>query len=74
MKSVLKYPLWQVPAKETYNLPQYLKNLFPAAQDSNKSLRRGYLLLDHHWQKNMGDFEFDPESFPNVTETMRLVK
>ena len=74
LTSVLKLPLWQVPAKETYSLPQYLNKLFPAAQASNKSVNRGYLLLDHHWQKNMGDLESDPEGFPNVTETMKLVK
>ena len=75
LESVLRLPLWQVPANNTSNLKQYLNTLsFPVAQASNNSINRGYLLLDHHWQKNMGDFEFDPESFQNITETIQLVK
>jgi len=76
LESVLELPLWQVPPSETNNLPQYIKRLFPSAQSANNtaSVNRGYLLLDHHWQKNMGDFEFDPESFQNVKETIKLVK
>ena len=75
IKSVLRLPLWQVPAKDTKNLKQYLNTLsFPIAQATNKSINRGYLLLDHHWQKNMGDFEFDPDSFQDINETIKLVK
>ena len=68
----------QVPAREGLtheSLKTYLEYLFP--KSSNRSLRtidRGYLLLDYHWQKSMGDFKFNEEYFPNVTETIRMVK
>ena len=35
---------------------------------------RGYLLLDYHWQSKMGDLEFDSNDFPDVEETIRMVK
>ena len=74
LKSVLQNPLWQVPAKAglTHDrLKKYLQFLFGSSTKTNST--RGYLLLDYHWQKNMGDFKFDENDFPNVKETIKMV-
>lgn len=76
LKSVLKKPLWQVPATEglTHDkLKNYLNLTFPNVELSEKATDRGYLLLDYHWQKNMGDFKFNEIDFPNVSETIKMV-
>ena len=66
----------QVPVKQAGNhesLKKYLdSSLHFKKSDSNEN--RGFLLLDHHWQKNMGDFKFDNVSFPNIEETLQMIK
>lgn len=34
----------------------------------------GYLLLNYHWQKSMGDFEFNSDAFPDLKATLRTIK
>ena len=65
----------QVPVKQAGNhesLKKYLDSSLHFKSDSNEN--RGFLLLDHHWQKNMGDFKFDNVSFPNIEETLQMIK
>lgn len=75
LESVLRQPLWQVPAREGLThagLKKYINFLFPGTQMSSNTTK-GYLLLDYHWQSDMGDFKFDEEDFPNVAETIKMV-
>ena len=68
---------FQVPATEglTHDkLKNYLNLTFPNVELSEKATDRGYLLLDYHWQKSMGDFKFNEIDFPNVSETIKMVK
>ena len=43
-------------------------------KSSDKDPSEGYLLLDYHWQKSMGDFKFNENDFPDVSETIKMVK
>ena len=68
---------FQVPATEglTHDkLKNYLNLTFPNVELSEKATDRGYLLLDYHWQKSMGDFKFNEIDFPNVSETIKTLQ
>ena len=76
LRNEIKFYLFlQVPVKQAGNhesLKKYLDSSLHFKSDSNEN--RGFLLLDHHWQKNMGDFKFDNVSFPNIEETLQMIK
>ena len=56
-------------------LEKYLKRLFgPTVLDGNATEDRGYLLMDYNWQANMGDLKFNQNSFPNVKDTVAMIK
>ncbi len=38
------------------------------------STDRGYLMLDYHWQRHMGDLHFNKDAFPDINETLKLVR
>jgi hypothetical protein len=42
--------------------------------DSSSNIDNGYLMLDYHWQRNMGDLHFNREAFPNINETLQLIR
>ncbi len=86
LKRLLKLPLWQVPGVlgegETYSLEMiqdYIWSLSGRSRmsgppSSMPSVERGYLLLDYHWQRHMGDLTFDRASFPNITGLKAAVR
>lgn len=78
LDDLLQLPLWEVPVlgmDQTYTpdgIDSYVKNLLGSGTVGR--VDRGYLLLDYHWQKNMGDFHFSPNHFPHVKEVSDKVK
>ena len=34
----------------------------------------GYILLNYHWQKNMGDLTFNEENFPDINKTITAIR
>ena len=42
--------------------------------DQSQEGLNGYLLLNYHWQKHMGDFTFNEETFPDVNRTLNYVR
>ena len=39
-------------------------------KEEEEELDNGYLLLNYHWQKHMGDLEFNEENFPDINKTI----
>ena len=86
LKRLLQLPLWQVPGVlgegETYSLEMVQDYIWSLSGRSRKSgppssmpsAERGYLLLDYHWQRHMGDLTFDRASFPNITGLKAAVR
>lgn len=50
------------------SLVDYVKNNLSLSQNSETSLAtsRGFLMIDHRWQKSNGDFTFDSQRFKDV--------
>ena len=89
LKRLLKLPLWQVPGVlgegKSYSLDiirDYILSLSGRSRTSERSgglssqpsVERGYLLLDYHWQRHMGDLSFNRDSFPNITGLKDIVR
>ena len=86
LKRLLQLPLWQVPGVlgegETYSLEMVQDYIWSLSGRSRKSgppssmpsAERGYLLLDYHWQRHMGDLTLDRASFPNITGLKAAVR
>ena len=54
------------------HIEKYIERVVGKAND--KEGHRGYLMLDHHWQRNMGDLHFDREEFPDINATMEMIR
>ena len=71
---------WKVPPDETFSheaLERYIERTVGANKrqgQEDSGLGQGYLLLDYHWQKHMGDLKFDTTNFPNPNATVQMVK
>jgi len=81
LQRLLHLPLWQVPGAGegmSYTpqiIKDYLVGLIGRGKTRpNSNIQRGYLLLDYHWQKNMGDFSFNKEKFSNIQAVQNLVR
>ena len=75
LESVLNKPIWQVPVVNGKLSHDSIKNHIKNKLNfRNPGQDRGYLLLDHHWQRHMGDLEFDPKEFPRLEETITMIK
>ena len=76
LESILKNRIWQVPTNKGrlshVIIEKYIKNKLGFR--GNQGNESGYLLLDHHWQRHMGDLEFDPKEFPKIEETIKMIK
>jgi len=81
LEHLLQLPLWQVPGAGeglSYTpelIEEYLIGLIGRGNGKPVSkIERGYLLLDYHWQENMGDFKFNRETFPNLKMVQNIVR
>ncbi|CAB4059217.1 unnamed protein product [Lepeophtheirus salmonis] len=54
-------------------LEKYIEEVLGRRKFQNDN-DRGYLLLDHRWQKYMGDFEFNNKAFPDIKKTLQIIK
>jgi len=79
LRNLLQLPLWQVPGVvgegESYTLDmiqEYIWSLYGRTRDNapttSSVVERGFLLLDYHWQKNMGDLSFNKLNFPKIDQ------
>ena len=85
LKDLLQLPLWQVSGVEgegqSYTMDMIQKYILSLLGRSGSSwppnqskIDRGYLLLDYHWQQNMGDFSFNKNNFPSLSQIKSAVK
>ena len=81
LEHLLQLPLWQVPGVgkgKSYTIDlieEYLIELLGRGNGKPVSrIERGYLLLDYHWQENMGDFSFNTKNFQDVKMVQSIVK
>merc|ERR1712142_10660 len=81
LERLLQLPLWQVPGAGEGNsyTPQIIENYLVGliGRGSGKpvsNIERGYLLLDYHWQENMGDFSFNRNKFPDLKMVQDTVR
>ena len=75
LDDLLSVPLWQVPGKN-YTLPviqNYISRHLQRASAGDQEVR-GYILLDHHWQRHMGDFSFSKKHFQNLSDLQDTVR
>ena len=83
---LLRKEIWQVPSYSEMShevLVKYVNEVIGGLDpndDSSSSATitekkdHGYLMLNYHWQKSMGDFALNGEAFPNLTETVEFVR
>eukprot|EP00092_Neocalanus_flemingeri_P006045 GFUD01006514.1.p1 GENE.GFUD01006514.1~~GFUD01006514.1.p1 ORF type:complete len:810 (-),score=153.12 GFUD01006514.1:109-2538(-) len=81
LERLLRLPLWQVPgvgegmSYTTDIIESYLIGLIGRGNGKPVSkIERGYLLLDYHWQENMGDFSFNKKNFPDLRMAQDIVR
>ena len=78
LHDLINRQIWQVPSFEDLShesLAKYIENVIGLTNgDKNTKKDRGYLLLNYHWQKHMGDLTFNTKAFPNINATMKLIK
>ena len=81
LERLLQLPLWQVPGAGEGNsytpeiIEDYLIGLIGRGNGKPVSkIERGYLLLDYHWQENMGDFFFNKKKFPDLKMVQDIVR
>ncbi|KAL9697493.1 hypothetical protein quinque_000934 [Culex quinquefasciatus] len=73
IKSLLREPVWQIPASSQAELTEttiynYTENVIASGY-----LRLGHVLINEYWQKNIGDFQLDPERFPTLADTVKIL-
>ena len=80
LDDLLEVPLWEVPGSqgegESYTLPvieNYISRYLQRNIASEQKVR-GYILLDHHWQRHMGDFSFNTQHFHNLSGLQDTVR
>ncbi len=67
----------KVPPAETVSheaLERYVEKIVGPKKSGQEDYSNGYLLLDYHWQEQMGDLKFKKNHFPNANETVKMVK
>jgi len=81
LERLLQLPLWQVPGAGEGNsytpeiIEDYLMGLIGRGNGKPVSkIERGYLLLDYHWQENMGDLFFNKKKFPSLKMVQDIVR
>ena len=81
LDDLLEVPLWQVPGGrkegESYTLPMiesYIAQYLERTRDTPTQNIRGYVLLDYHWQRHMGDLSFNTEHFPGISALHQTVR
>ncbi|XP_040580468.1 myogenesis-regulating glycosidase isoform X2 [Lepeophtheirus salmonis] len=79
LQHLLEKPIWQLNSKNegfpvSHDLlEKYIEEVLGRRKFQNDN-DRGYLLLDHRWQKYMGDFEFNNKAFPDIKKTLQIIK
>ncbi|XP_055603600.1 myogenesis-regulating glycosidase isoform X2 [Uranotaenia lowii] len=73
IKSLLREPVWQIPAANQAQLTEtaiynYTENVIASGY-----LRLGHVFVNEYWQKNIGDFKLDAERFPTLEDTVKIL-
>jgi len=78
LDSLIQLPIWQVPSlspEEIYT-PERIEGYLDSLLGERRRGRgqRGLILLDHHWQQNMGDFTFSRSHFSKLRQAQDAVR
>ncbi|XP_053693350.1 myogenesis-regulating glycosidase [Sabethes cyaneus] len=73
IKSLLREPVWQIPASSQEELTEtaiynYTENVIASGY-----LRLGHVLLNEFWQKHIGDFTLDADRFATLEDTVNIL-
>lgn len=74
IKSLLREPVWQIPAFSQQELTETIIYNFTENVIASGYLHVGHVLINEFWQKNIGDFKFDPERFPTLEDTFNILR
>ncbi|XP_058061827.1 SITS-binding protein isoform X1 [Anopheles bellator] len=73
MKSLLREPVWQIPASRPEDLTETAIYNYTESIIALGYLRLGHILVNEFWQRNIGDFRLDPDRFATLDETVNIL-
>nr|XP_029726765.1 myogenesis-regulating glycosidase-like isoform X2 [Aedes albopictus] len=73
MKSLLREPVWQIPAFSQDELTETVIYNYTENVIASGYLHVGHVLINEFWQKNIGDFKFDSDRFPTLEDTINIL-
>ncbi|XP_055540065.1 myogenesis-regulating glycosidase isoform X2 [Wyeomyia smithii] len=73
IKSLLREPVWQIPASSQEELTETAIYNYTEAIIASGYLRLGHVLLNEFWQKHIGDFTLDTDRFPTLEDTVNIL-
>lgn len=73
-KSLLREPVWQIPAFSQDELTETVIYNYTENVIASGYLHVGHVLINEFWQKNIGDFRFDPDRFPTLEDTVNILR
>ncbi|XP_055644660.1 myogenesis-regulating glycosidase isoform X2 [Toxorhynchites rutilus septentrionalis] len=73
IKSLLREPVWQIPAASQAKLTETFIYNYTENVIASGYLRLGHVLVNEFWQKNIGDFNIDTDRFPTLEDTIKIL-
>lgn len=73
IKSLLREPVWHIPAHAQEELTETVIYNYTENVIASGYLHVGHVLINEFWQKNIGDFTFDPDRFPTLEDTVNIL-
>ncbi|XP_062563170.1 myogenesis-regulating glycosidase isoform X2 [Armigeres subalbatus] len=74
IKSLLREPVWQIPAFSQEELTETMIYNYTENVIASGYLHVGHVLINEFWQKHIGDFKFDPERFQTLEDTFNILR
>ncbi|KAL1117500.1 hypothetical protein AAG570_003819 [Ranatra chinensis] len=73
INSLLTEPVWQIAPQDKQHLTEAAVVNYTEDVIALGFLRQGHVLLNEHWQAQVGDLTLDKERFPTLDETIDII-
>lgn len=73
VKALLAEPVWQIVSRGKHHLTEAALVNYTEDVIALGFLKQGHVLLNEHWQTEVGDFTFDKSRFPTINETLDVI-
>lgn len=73
INTLLSEPVWHISPNEKQNLTKAMLYNYTEEVISLGFLKQGHVLINEHWQENIGDFTLDTSRFESLEDTIDVI-